>query len=85
MSFKGGSHLQEARRSFVAVQHHPREALVPGRVWQQCVGFRRVEFVAIACNLCSDTICFVVVCLYCNENSQMTSMYARTNMGDHRP
>ena len=28
--FEGGSHLQEARRSFVAVQQHPREALVPG-------------------------------------------------------
>ena len=30
--FEGGSHLQEARRSFVAV-HHPREAAVqvPGR------------------------------------------------------
>ena len=28
--FEGGSHLQEARRSFVAVQHHPREAMVPG-------------------------------------------------------
>jgi hypothetical protein len=28
--FEGGSHLQEARRLFVAV-HHPREAAVPVR------------------------------------------------------